>query len=350
MRKSLLSQSALLVAASMLAACASGTSSGGKLKVGLVTDTGGVNDKSFNQSAWAGVEKAAKEFGIDAKFIESKQPTDYEKNIDQFATEKYDVIVTVGFLMADATAAKAVQYPNIKFAIIDNAYYPTKGAKVCDDTKKDCYVDGGLKNVNSLMFQEDEVGFLAGVVAGSVSKTGTVCTVAGMEIPPVVKYVTGYEAGAKWVNPNAKGLHVYVPSFTDPTKGKEVGNSMIDQGCDVVFGAGGNTGNGGLLAAKEKGLAAIGVDVDQYNTYPEVKDALITSAMKNVDTAVYEYLKSVNSKTDKAGAITANIKNDGVGLAPYHDWDSKVSDAVKAKVKEATDGLKSGSIKTGYQP
>ncbi len=348
MRKSYLSFATLVVTATLLAACAGGGSS--KLKIGLVTDTGGVNDKSFNQSAWAGVQKAAKEFGWDAKFIESKQPTDYEKNIDQFATEKYDVIVTVGFLMGDATAAKAVQYPSIKFAIIDNAFFPTKDAKVCNDTKKDCYVDGGLKNVTSLMFQEDEVGFLAGVVAAGVSKTGTVCTVAGMEIPPVVKFVTGYESGAKWMKADAKALHVYIPSFIDPAKGKEVGNSMISQGCDVVFGAGGNTGNGGLLAAKEKSLGAIGVDVDQYNTYPEVKDALVTSATKNVDVAVYEYLKSVNGKSDKGGILTANIKNGGIGLAAYHDWDSKVSDAIKAKVKEATDGLKAGTLKTGYQP
>jgi basic membrane protein A len=343
----MLSFSALLVAASMLAACAGG-GAGAKLKIGLVTDTGGVNDKSFNQSAWAGVQKAAKEFGFDSKFIESRQPTDYEKNIDQFATEKYDVIVTVGFLMGDATAAKALQYPNIKFAIIDNAYFPTKGAKVCDDTKKDCYDDGGLKNVTSLMFQEDEVGFLAGVLAAGVSKSGTVCTVAGMEIPPVQKFVTGYESGAKWMRSDAKALHVYIPSFVDPAKGKEVGNSMISQGCDVVFGAGGNTGNGGLLAAKEKGLPAIGVDVDQYNTYPEVKDALVSSATKNVDVAVYEYLKAVNAKTSKPGVAMANIKNAGIGLAPFHDWDSKVPDAVKAKIKEATDALKNGSIKTGW--
>jgi basic membrane protein A len=252
--------------------------------------------------------------------------------------------------MGDATAAKALQYPNIKIAIIDNAFFPTAGAKICDDTKKDCYDDGGLKNVTSLMFQEDEVGFLAGVVAAGMSKTGTVCTVAGMEIPPVVKFVTGYEAGAKWMKADAKAMHVYVPSFVDPAKGKEVGNSMIDQGCDVVFGAGGNTGNGGLLAAKEKGLMAIGVDVDQYLTYPEVKDALLTSATKNVDVAVYEYLKTVNAGTSKPGILTANIKNEGIGLAPYHDFDAKVSDAIKAKVKEATDGLKNGTIKTGYTP
>jgi basic membrane protein A len=344
----------LMVSVLVLTACGGGGTSapttGGKLKVGLVTDTGGVNDKSFNQSAWVGVQKAASEFGLDAKFIESKQPTDYDKNIDQFATENYDVIVTVGFLMGDSTAAKAKQYPNIKFAIIDNAYFPTKDSAACPDTVKDCYADGGLTNVTSLMFEEDEVGFLAGVVAGGMTKTGTVCTVSGMEIPPVVRYVVGFQNGAKWMNPNVKALNVYIPSFTDPAKGKETGQSMIDQGCDVVFGVGGNTGNGGLLAAKEKGLMAIGVDVDQYNTYPEVKDALLTSAAKNVDAAVYNYLKTVHDGTSKPGIMMANLSNSGVGLAPYHDWDSKIPDSVKNKVNEAKAGLLDGSIKTGYTP
>jgi basic membrane protein A len=350
MRKSIFT---LLVVVSVLSLALSACGGGGgtaKLKVGLVTDVGGVNDKSFNQSAWAGVQKAVAEMGAEAKFIESKQPTDYEKNIDQFATEKYDVIITVGFMMGDATAVKALQYPNIKFAIIDNAYYPTAGAAICDDTKKDCYDDGGLKNVTSLMFQEDEVGYLAGVLAAGMSKTGTICSVSGMEIPPVVRFVVGYQNGAKWMKSDVKTLNVYIPSFTDPAKGKETGESMIGQGCDVIFGVGGNTGNGGLLAAKEKGLMAIGVDVDQYNTYPEVKDALISSAAKNVDAAVYNYLKAVSGGTAKAGIFTANLQNGGVGLAPYHDWDSKIPQSVKDKVKEATDGLKGGSLTTGYTP
>jgi basic membrane protein A len=353
MRKSLFALLAVLVIASLaLSACGGATGgTGGKLKVGLVTDVGGVNDKSFNQSAWAGTQKGASEFGFDAKYIESKQPTDYEKNIDQFATEKYDVIITVGFLMGDATAVKAKQYPNIKFAIIDNQYFPTKGVAYCDDTIKDCYVDGGLTNVTSLMFQEDQVGFLAGVLAAGMTKSGVVCSVAGMEIPPVQRFVIGYQNGAKWMKSDIKTpLNVYIPSFTDPAKGKETGQSMIGQGCDVVFGVGGNTGNGGLLAAKEKGLMAIGVDVDQYNTYPEVKDALISSAAKNVDAAVYNYLKSIKDGTVKAGAMTANLSNGGVGLAPFHDWDSKIPQAVKDKIKEATDGLKSGAIQTGYKP
>jgi len=342
----------VMVAAMLLSACGGQAPAPAekKLKVGLVTDTGGVNDKSFNQSAWAGVQKAASEFGFEAKFIESKQPTDYEKNIDQFATEKFDVIITVGFLMGDSTAAKAKQYPDIKFGIIDNSYFPTKDSVACPDTVKDCYDDGGLKNVTSLMFQEDEVGFLAGVLAAGMTQTGTICSVSGMEIPPVVRFIVGYQNGAKWMKPDVQTLNVYIPSFVDPAKGKETGESMIGQGCDVVFGVGGNTGNGGLLAAKEKGLMAIGVDIDQYNTYPEVKDALLTSAAKNVDAAVYNYLVAVKDGTSKGGILTANINNGGVGLAPYHDWDSKIPADVKAKVDEATKGLKDGSIKTGYQP
>jgi len=252
--------------------------------------------------------------------------------------------------MGDATAAKAKQYPNIKFAIIDNAYFPTKDYALCPDTVKDCYADGGLTNVTSLMFQEDEVGCLAGVLGAGMTKTGTICSVSGMEIPPVVRFVTGYQNCAKTIKSDIKTLNVYIPSFTDPAKGKEVGQSMIDQGCDVVFGVGGNTGNGGLLAASEKGLMAIGVDVDQYNTYPEVKGALISSAAKNVDVAVYNYLKSLCDGTVKAGIFTANLSNGGIGLGPYHDWDSKIPQSVKDSVIKAANDLKSGALKTGYTP
>ena len=356
MRTSLRAVVVFGVALTLLAtACAPRTGGGAapaadKLKIGLVTDTGGVNDKSFNQSAWAGVQRAAQEFGFEAKFIESKQPTDYEKNIDQFATEKYDVILSVGFLMGDATAVKAKQYPDIKFGIVDYDYFPTEGSVSCPATAKDCYDDGGLKNVTSLMFQEDEVGFLAGVVAGGMTESNVVCTVSGMEIPPVVRFVVGFQNGAKWINPDVTALNVYIPSFIDPAKGKETGNSMIDQGCDVVFGVGGNTGNGGLLAAKERGKMAIGVDVDQYMTYPEVKDVLLTSAAKNVDVSVYEFLKAVHEGRFAAGVNRANLKNSGVGLAPYHDWDGKIPQEVKDKVVEAAQGLLDGSIQTGYQP
>ena len=271
MRTRVISLVALLVlVAIVVGACAAPTaapSTGGttaKKKVGLVTDVGGVNDKSFNQSAWDGTQKAAKEFGMDAKFIESKQPTDYEKNIDQSATEKYDAIVTVGFLMGDATAAKAKQYPNIKFAIIDNAYFPTKGDKNCPDTVKDCYDDGGLKNVTSLMFQEDQVGFLAGVLAGGMTKTGTVCTVSGMEIPPVVRFVVGFQNGAKYSKPDAKTLNVYIPSFIDPAKGVADRQQALQGACEII--------TDWIAESFElrKVLRTLGARVDERQTWPPI--------------------------------------------------------------------------------
>lgn len=300
------------------------------MKVGLVTDTGGVNDKSFNQAAWSGVQRAVGELGIEARYIESKQPTDYEKNIDQFATEKYDAIISVGFLMGDATAVKAKQYPDTRFAIID--------------------ADGGLGNVTSLLFQEDEAGFLAGVVAGGMTSTGVVCSVAGMEIPPVVRYVVGFQNGARWARPGVQTLNAYIPSFTDAARGKETALHMAGQKCDVGFCLGGTTGNGGLLGMKEQGLMAIGVDVDQYETYPEVRGALVTSATKNVAVAVYDYLASVRDGSARGGVVVASLKNGGVGLAPYHDWEDRVPRAVRDKVAAAAAALVEGTLKTGYQP
>jgi basic membrane protein A len=319
------------------------------LKIGLVTDTGGVNDKSFNQAAWTGVQRAVRELGVEARYVESKQPTDYEKNIDQLAAENYDAIISVGFLMGDATAVKARQYPGTRFATIDTAYFPGQGDRNCPETVRDCYADGGLGNVTSLLFEEDEAGFLAGVVAGGLTKTGVVCTVAGMEIPPVVRFVTGFQNGARWARPGVRTLNAYIPSFTDAARGKETATNMAGQRCDVAFCLGGTTGNGGLLGMKEQGLMAIGVDVDQYETYPEVRGALVTSATKKVDVAVFNYLASVRDGSVKAGVVVANLRNGGVGLAPYHDWEGRVPQAVKDKVAAAAAGLVDGTLATGYR-
>jgi branched-chain amino acid transport system substrate-binding protein len=320
---------------------------GPKLKVGVVIDVGGIDDKSYNQSAWAGAQKAANDFGLVVQNIQAKQPSDYGVIIDQFAAQGDDVIIAVGWTMGDTTAIMARKYPNIRFAIVDFAYTPTKGSAACPDTVKDCYADGGLTNVTSLMFREDQAGFLAGVVAAGMTKTGTVCTAAGMDIPPVARYVTGFQSGAKWMKPDVKTLNAFMQTFADPAVGRNTGYNLIAQGCDVIFNVGGNAGNGALLAAKEKGLLAIGVDSDQYLTFPDVQSALLTSAVKNVDVAVYQYLQGVSNGTVRPGAIAADIKNNAVGLAPYHDWDGKIPDAVKGRVKEATDGLMTGMLNPG---
>jgi basic membrane protein A len=318
------------------AATAAALPNGSAIKVGLVADTGGVNDQAFNQLAWEGVQKASTDMGFQAKFLESRQPSDYEKNIDALATEGYNVIITVGALMGDATALKAKQYPDIRFAIVD-------------------YSDGGLTNVTSLMFAEDQVGFLAGVLAAGMSKSGFVCSVSGVKTPQSERYMRSFFGGAVWqAGPTMQMMNNYinikttnenVPSFDDSTQGKETALRLIGQGCDVVFGVGGDAVNGALLAAKENNLPAIGADVDQYNTDPEVQSALITSAMKNVDVAVYNYLKTVADGSVKAGISTGTLQNGGVGLAPFHDWDSKIPADLKAQIQKASDGIKDGSIK-----
>ena len=311
---------------------------GSSIKVGLVTDTGGVNDQSFNQLAWEGVQKAATDMGFQAKFLESKQPGDYETNIDALAAEGYNVIITVGSLMGDSTASKAKQYPDIKFAIVDNAYS-----------------DGGLTNVTSLMFAEEQIGFLAGVLAGGMSRSGFVCSVSSMRTPQSERYMKSFFGGATWqAGPEMKFMNNFidiktteenVPSLDDPTQGKETALKLIGKGCDVLFAIGGDAVNGALLAAKENNLPAIGADVDQYNTYPEAQSALISSAMKNVDVAVYNYLKAVADGSVKAGISTGTLQNGGVGLAPFHDWDSKIPADLKAQIQKASDGIKDGSIK-----
>jgi basic membrane protein A len=311
---------------------------GSSIKVGLVTDTGGVNDQAYNQLAWGGVQKASTDMGFQAKFLESRQPSDYETNIDALAAEGYNVIITVGPLMGDATASKAQQYPNIKFAIVDNAY-----------------AISGLSNVTSLMFAEEQIGFLAGVLAGGMSKSGFVCSVSSMRTSQSERYMKSFFGGATWqAGPEMKFMNNFidikttdenVPSLDDSTQGKETALKLIGKGCDVLFAIGGDAVNGALLAAMENNLPAIGADVDQYNTDPEIQSALISSAMKNVDVAVYNYLKTVADGSVQAGISTGTLQNGGVGLAPFHDWDSKIPADLKVQIQKASDGIKNGSIK-----
>ncbi|MFT3893662.1 MAG: BMP family ABC transporter substrate-binding protein [Anaerolineales bacterium] len=307
------------------------------IKVGLVTDVGGVNDQAFNQLAWQGIQKAATEMGFQTKFIESKQPSKYETNIDALAAEGYNIIITVGSTMGDATVSKARQYPNIKFAIVDHAF-----------------ADGGLPNITSLMFAEEQVGFLAGVLAGGMSRSGFVCSVSSLRTPSSARYMTSFFQGASWqAGPEMRFMNNYiniqtteenVPTSNDSTQGKDTALKLIANGCDVILAIGRDTVNGALLAAKESNLPAIGADVDEYNKYPEIQSALISSAMKNVDIAVYNYLKSVADGSVQAGINTATLQNGGVGLAPFHDWDSKIPANLKTQIEEAINGIKDTSI------
>ena len=316
-----------------------------KLKVGVVVDTGGVDDKSFNEYTVRGVREATEKTGLDFSYLLSQSTTDFEKNIESLIADGADLVITVGFPLGDATAKAARRHSDVQFAILDNAYYPGFG---CPETVEDCYTaEGGLANVTSLMFAEDEVAYLAGVLAACMSETGRIASVAGMEIPPVVRFVTGFQNGARYVNPDIITLNQYIPDFDDPATGKVVGQTFVSQGADVIFNSGGNTGNGGLIAAKEAGLMAIGVDVDQYLTYPEVRGALLSSAMKNVDVAAAAAVEDFAAGQLAGGIRTATLANGGVGLAPYHDWQGRIPQECKEKVETAKQIIMADPTLTG---
>ena len=339
--RSLAAIAALIVAS--VACGGSGTSGGGSncsktWKVGLVTDVGKLSDKSFNATSWQGVLDAQsdKSLCVSGKAIESDQPTDYQKNMQTFVDQGYDMVIAVGFLMGDDALAEAKKNPKVQFAIVDFAY---------DNTAP--------SNITGLVFREDQAGFLAGAVAGLYTKTGVVGGVYGLDIPPVHRYRVGFENGVKATNPNAKTLGVYQPpgptAFNDPDWGKARAIEQISQNADIVFGAGGNTGNGALLAAVQKGKTCIGVDVDQYASYPDADSCLLTSAEKKLATAVKTAITDVVKGTAKGGTQTFDASNGGVGIAPYHNFDSKLTADQKSKIDSIAKQLAAGTLKTGAE-
>lgn len=315
---------------------AAGGTSGKKIKVGLVTDVGKVNDGTFNQYAYEGLQRAAKELGVDTAFIETQAQSDYEKNLEQFASQGFDMIIAVGFLMGDALKAAAQKHPDIKYAIVDFAYDPA------------------LPNVRGLVFAEDQAGYLAGALAASLTKSGTIAVVGGVEIPPVQKYVIGYENGAKSVKPDIDVKKVYIDSFTDRARGGEAAKDFISQGADVIFGAGGQTGSGGIQAAAQQGVWVIGVDQDEYvTTFQNGKapgaDKIVSSALKRVDNAVFNAIKDVQSGNFQGATQLNDAKSQGVGLAPFHDADKDIPADVKANLDKILKGLADGSISTNVK-
>jgi basic membrane protein A len=338
------------LAATALAGVSCGTTTNGPsssctktYKVGLVTDVGKLSDKSFNFDSFNGVLDAQADttLCVTGKAIESSVESDYPKNIQTFLDAGYDMIVTVGFKLGDATIKAAKANPNVKFAMVDFADFAELGKPTHP------------ANLVGLTFKEDQPGFLAGALAGLMTQTNVIGAVAGLvTVPPVVNYVKGYTNGAKYTNPKVKVLTIYQPEsgakdFNDPDWGKQQALTFFGQNADIIFGVGGNTGNGGLVAAKEKGKMCIGVDVDQYVSYPDVASCLITSAQKHLRQAVKTAIGNMVHNSWQSGLLTFDITNDGIGLAPYHEWDSKISADIKAKIADIAAKLKDGSLKTG---
>ena len=350
MRKLLLTTLSLLAVLALLAACgptpteAPATEEAApaapveeEFQVGLVTDVGKVNDGTFNEYAYTGMMQAADEFGLENAYIETQQPTDYEKNVEQFVDEGFDMIVTVGFMIGETTQKEAEANPGINFTIVDFAYDPA------------------IPNVMGLVFREDQAGFMAGALAGLMSESKTVGIVAGMEIPPVVKFRNGYENGVAYTCPDCTVIGVYIDSFTDPARGKAAAESQIAEGADVIFGAGGPTGSGGILGAAQQGVWVIGVDQDEYFTTfkggeEAGADKLLSSAMKRVDVAVYTAVKAAYEGTFEGHTAVFDAAVNGVGLAPFHDTEDAVPDDVKAKLDEVFGMLAAGSLDTGVDP
>ena len=332
MRKNLWALVSLMLLASMLLAACGGGGEEKAFKIGLVTDVGRVNDRSFNQSAWEGAQAAAEDLGAEVKYIETTGAKDYEDNIRQFADEGYNVIITVGFALGDATIKMANEYPDISFIGVDQ------------------FQGEALPNLAGLIFHEDQSGYLAGALAAHMSKSGTIAAVLGTDlVPPVVAFKEGYEAGALAINPDIKVISTYHPgeisqAFTDPEWGAATAAQAIDQGADVVFGAGGMTGNGALEeTATREGVYCIGVDTDQWETVPGAQPCLISSATKMIKPGVIDLVTLAQE-----GKFPGGNYFGGAGLAPFHDFEAQIPQDVKDDLVRIDAGLKDGSISTGY--
>ena len=307
----------------------------------LVTDLGRVNDGTFNQYAHEGAELAADEFDLDYDFIETQNQADYAINIQTCLDEGYDAIVTVGFLIGDATHTAAEANPDVYFIGIDQFFAEP------------------LPNLVGILFREDQGGFLAGAMAAMMTESGIVAGVYGQTVPPVVKFRRGFEQGVAYINEqdgtDVQTVGVYIDSFLAPDRGASAAEQFIGEGADVIFGAGGPTGSGGTTYAAANDVLVIGVDQDEYfSTFGEGEtpgaENLITSAVKRVDLGVYNMLTLLGSGEDlpEGSIYVLEAANDGITFAPPHD--SEVPDDVTARMEEILAGLADGSIETGVDP
>jgi basic membrane protein A len=325
-----------------------------KIKVGEVTDMGGVDDKSFNALGWKGVQDAMAQLGVEGKYIESTQQSDYAKNIQQLLTEKMDLIITVGFLLGVDTATAAKANPDSKFAILDYTYPDCWPGAV---EGKDCGSATDLANVRGLAFQTDQAAFLAGYLAAGVTKTGTVGTFGGIKIPTVTIFMKGYEAGVKYYNQvhgttvkvlgwdEATQEGLFTGNFNSTDDGRSFATSLVQEGADVIMPVAGPVGLGSAAYCMESGKCLIiGVDADWYDSAPEYRSVELSSVLKKIDVAVFKTIQDVVDGKFTAGTVTYTIADGGVDLAPYHDLDSQVPQTLKDEIAKAKADLISGAI------
>ncbi|MFZ4486330.1 MAG: BMP family lipoprotein [Candidatus Nanopelagicales bacterium] len=319
------------------------------LKACEVTDVGGVDDKGFNQKAYKGVTDAADQLGVEAVVLESQAETDYAPNIQAFVDQGCNVIVTVGFLLGDATMAAANANPDIPFTIVDYAYGENEdGTPMITNN-----------NVLGQVFNTDEAAFLAGYLAAGTSKSGKVGTFGGINIPPVTIFMDGFYYGVQkynadngtnvevlgWDPKTQKGL--FTENFEKLDDGRTFAQNLVDEGADIVMPVAGPVGLGSAALATELGtdkLMIIGVDSDQYESDTANQGVYLTSVLKNMDVTTFNAIKSVVEGTFAGGVTVGTIENGGVGLAPYHDMDSMVSQELKDQIAALQTGIIDGSV------
>ncbi|MCT4660661.1 MAG: BMP family ABC transporter substrate-binding protein [Tissierellales bacterium] len=293
------------------------------LKVGMVTDVGGVNDESFNQSAWEGLVRAKDDLGIEVNYIESKQDADYQTNLETMIDSENDLIWGIGYKMGDALLDSAKQNPDQKYAIIDYSYG-----------------DSTPENIVGVVFHQEQCSFLVGYIAGKMTETNKVGFVGGMTGALIEQFEAGYKAGVKYANPNAEIASQYAESFSDAAKGKAIAQKMYNDGADIVFHAAGNVGSGVIEAANEMGKWAIGVDRDQNYLAP---DHVLTSAMKLVGSGTYNITKDLmDGKWAGGTTVDYGVAEQGVGIAPTSP--NHVPAEILEKVTNIESKIASGEI------
>jgi len=305
----------------------------------MVTDSGGIDDRSFNATSWKGLEDAQQNLGIQAKYVESKTANDFVPNVESMVQEDCGIIVTVGFLLGDATKAAAEANAEENFTIVDFAYDPP------------------VANIKPLVFDTAQAAFLAGYVAAGMSETGTVATFGGIKLPTVTIFMDGFADGIDYYN-EAKGTSVkllgwdkaaqdgsFTGDFEDQNKGKQLTDNFIQQGADIILPVAGPVGLGAAAAAKASGKAnLIWVDTDGFVSVPDYKDLFITSVVKGLDVSVEQATKDAVEGNFTNEPFVGTLENEGVGLAPYHDFDSKVPAELKSEVDQLKEDIISGDV------
>lgn len=306
-----------------------------------VTDTGGIDDNSFNQTAWKGVQDAEASFGVTGRFLESQAETDYEANINSLLGGDCDIIITVGFLLGDATKTAAEANPDQRFSIVDFAYDPT------------------VPNILGQVYATDEAAFLAGYLAAGMTKTDVLGTFGGINIPPVTIFMDGFVHGVDHYN-GVNGTDVIVlgwdvdgreglftNNFDSLDDGRAFAQNLYDEGADIVLPVAGPVGLGSAALADELGadsLMIIGVDADLYETDPQKGHVYLTSITKRMDSTVLAVIEAAMNDTFEGGLLTGTLENGGVDLAPFHDLDNAVPDTLKAELDALRAGIIDGSI------